>query len=161
MFSSCALRNAMRRSNMASQFWFRARSSSVMKNRVMPCAELARTQALNVVGVAVARLAALDVDDRTETALERTAAAGIGPEQCPFMPVATSRGRLGVRRPPSPEGSSGNCRPASPCVGDSARSFLCGLRPRRRTEGGQFELLEVGRPFRAAWQCSRSRGSHR
>ena len=55
----------------------RAKLSSVTKNRVMSLRRVGAHDRLDVVGRAVARLAALHVDDGAEAALERTAAAGV------------------------------------------------------------------------------------
>ena len=118
----------------ASQFLLRAKLSSVMKNRLTPWRALARTMRLDVVGGAIARFAALHVDDGAETAVERAAAARIEAR----IVAGNARGH----RPrqgacvaiPGRAGRSGSCRSAlSVPRRCPAAARPCGLRPRRQT----------------------------
>ena len=119
----------------------------------MPWPQLARTMLLDVVGGAVARLAALHVDDRAEAALERAAAAGVETGDASRMSRARRRrGRNGMgcasqarqvvhviveRLQPAARGRRAAARPAA-------------LRPRRRRAQmpSVQRLAELGRQLR-------------
>ncbi len=117
---------------------------------------------LDVVGRAVARFAALHIDDGAEAALERTAAAGIEARIMAGDPRhhRTRQDRIDRRR---------HFRHVAEIIVDRLRRARprhraalrpCGLRLRRRTDECRDRALPADRPAKsAASRCSRRRGS--
>ena len=101
-------RSSIRRSKIGSQLRLRAKLSSVMKKLRHALGVIGAHDRLDVVGRAVARLAALHVDDGAEAALERTAAAGVeAGARLMFGGGASDAAGTG---PVHPRGPAGRCR---------------------------------------------------
>ena len=102
IFGNSPLRSSIRRSNSASQSRLRAKLSSVMKKRLMPCGVVLAHDAFEIVGRAEAALAALHVDDGAERALVGAAAAEIDARQraggAPHVLARQDRRRLALQR---------------------------------------------------------------